>query len=98
MSWPPFHPEARREFENAIEELRKTANPLARRFILRTSEVISILRMSPGSGSPLGRHARRFPLHPFPYDLIYAPVEGDIFLIAFAHHMRRPDYWRSRES
>lgn len=55
-----------------------------------------MLRMFPGSGAPLGRRARRFPLHPFPYDLIYHPIDGDIFVIAFAHHRRRPGYWSSR--
>jgi toxin ParE1/3/4 len=90
VSWPSFHPEARKEFESTIEELREIAKPLARRFVRRTSAVITMLRRFPGSGSPLGRRARRFLLHPFPYDLVYVPVEGDIFLIAFAHHKRRP--------
>lgn len=98
MTWPPFHPEARKEFDYAVEDLREIAKPLARRFVRRTSEVIAMLRMFPGSGSPLGRRARRFPLHPFKYDLIYAALEGDIFLNAFAHHKRRPDYWRKRLS
>jgi toxin ParE1/3/4 len=96
VSWPPFHPEAQQEFENTIEELGETAKPLGRRFVHRTAEVVSIIRMFPGSGSPLGRRSRRFPRHPFPNDLVYAPLEGDIFVIAFAHHRRRPDYWRSR--
>lgn len=96
MSWPPFHPEAREEFDNAVEELREIAKPLARRFVGRTSEVIAMLRTFPRSGSPLGRRARRLPLHPFKYDLVYVPVEGDILLIAFAHHKRRPGYWRER--
>ena len=84
------------EFDGTVEELREIAKPLARRFVRRTSEVIAMLRMFPGSGSPLGRRARRFPLSPFSYDLIYVPVEGDIFLIAFAHHKRRPGYWHRR--
>jgi toxin ParE1/3/4 len=96
VTWPPFHPEARKEFDNTVEELREIAKPLARRFVRRTSEVIATLRMFPGSGSPLGRRARRFPLNPFSYDLVYVPVEGDIFLVAFAHHRRRPGYWRKR--
>ena len=96
MSWPPFHPKARKEFDNTVEELREIAKPLARRFVRRTSEVIDMLRLFPGSGSPLGRHARRFPLSPFPYDLVYVIVESDIYLIAFAHHKRQPGYWRKR--
>jgi toxin ParE1/3/4 len=96
VSWPPFHPTARIEFDDTVEELRQVAKPLARRFVRRTSEVISMLRMFPKSGSPLGRRARRFPLQPFQYDLVYVPIEGDILLIAFAHHKRRPGYWRER--
>jgi toxin ParE1/3/4 len=96
VSWPPFHPEARKEFDSAVDEFREIAKPLGRRFVRRASEVIVMLRTFPGIGAPLGRRARRFPLHPFSYDLIYVPVEGDIFLIAFAHHKRRPDYWHKR--
>jgi toxin ParE1/3/4 len=96
VSWPPFHPEARKEFDNTVDEMRGIAKPLARRFVRRTGEVIATLRMFPESGSPLGRKARRVPLRPFSVDLVYVPVEGDIFLIAFAHHKRRPGYWRER--
>jgi len=96
VTWPPFHPEAREEFDSTIDELREISKPLARRFVRRTSEVITILRMFPGIGSPLGRRARRFPLHPFKYDMVYISVDADIHLIAFAHHKRRPGYWRKR--
>jgi toxin ParE1/3/4 len=96
VSWPAFHPAARKEFDSTLEELREIATPLARRFLRRTSDVIAILRLFPDSGSPLGRQARRFPLTPFSYDLIYVPLESDIYLIAFAHHRRRPGYWSDR--
>jgi toxin ParE1/3/4 len=96
VSWPAFHPEAREEFDNALEAMRQVGKPLGRRFLRRTSEVIAMLRQFPDSGAPLGQRARRFPLRPFSYDLVYVPVEDDIMIIAFAHHRRRPGYWRSR--
>lgn len=96
MNWPPFHPEASQEFDLTVDYLSEIAKPFARRFIRRTSDVIEILRQFPESGSPLGQHTRRFPIRPFSYDLVYTPIEGDIMVIAIAHHKRRPGYWRSR--
>jgi len=32
----------------------------------------------------------------FPYMVVYEVVEEDVFLLAFAHTARRPNYWRSR--
>ena len=32
----------------------------------------------------------------FPYSLVYLSLEGNILIIAVAHHKRRPAYWKSR--
>jgi hypothetical protein len=40
--------------------------------------------------------ARQFILPRFPYSLIYAEEAGEVVIDAFAHHKRKPGYWRHR--
>src|SRR5690606_39994196 len=52
-----------------------------------------VLRV-PGTAkkSPLGR----IRLSRFPYGIIFLLRDDVVFVVAFAHHRRRPHYWRKR--
>mgnify|MGYP001224355684 CR=1 FL=1 len=42
--------------------------------------------------------SRRIVLRRFPYDVVFI-LEGDVAtILAYAHHARRPGYWRKRQS
>jgi plasmid stabilization system protein ParE len=45
---------------------------------------------------PLGHTLRRYRLDRFPYGIIYHVLGETVRVVAFAHHSRRPRYWRSR--
>ena len=46
---------------------------------------------------PIGiQGVRRLVLRRFPYSLVFIPRDSTITILAFAHHSRRPSYWRSR--
>ncbi|MFO7903730.1 MAG: type II toxin-antitoxin system RelE/ParE family toxin [Pirellulaceae bacterium] len=98
MTWPPAHHEAREDFRSAVAYFRnEVSNALAQRFALQAMSTVRRARQFPSSGSPIGGEARRMPIKPFSYDLVYLPAfEGDIYIVAFAHHRRRPGYWRAR--
>ena len=42
------------------------------------------------------RGVKRLLLRRFPYSVIVLERDAEIFVIAFAHHARRPGYWRDR--
>jgi hypothetical protein len=42
------------------------------------------------------RHARRIPLHGFPFNLAYRLQTDRIVVIAIANQSRRPGYWSRR--
>ncbi len=42
------------------------------------------------------RAAKRLVLRRFPYDLIIKDLGDELVVVAFAHHSRRPGYWRDR--
>lgn len=48
----------------------------------------------PGTAGKRG--AKRLILKRFPYDVVFHERSGEIVVIAFAHHSRRPGYWRNR--
>lgn len=55
-----------------------------------------ILPLSPMPGRAGQAGAKRLTLKRFPYDVIVRQVGDEILVVAFAHHSRRPGYWRSR--
>lgn len=59
------------------------------------SAVREILR-NPAIGRRLSGDVRRWPLHQFPYALIYQIRQDSILIVAVAHFRRRPGYWRKR--
>lgn len=47
-------------------------------------------------GVRLGLPVRRLPLDRFPYAVVFLDHANAVHVIAFAHHKRRPGYWRHR--
>ncbi len=48
----------------------------------------------PGDWAHLG--ARKVQVKKFPYTVIFVEEGDPIWVVAFAHHRRRPGYWRDR--
>lgn len=44
----------------------------------------------------ISKKFRKCNLQRFPYKVIYTIKEKEIIVIAFAHHKRRPGYWKNR--
>ena len=42
------------------------------------------------------RGAMRIVLRRFPFDVVVVPARDGWLIVAFAHHSRRPGYWRDR--
>ena len=55
-----------------------------------------IVPLVPAAGAAGKRGAKRLILQRFPYDVVVLERSTEIVVIAFAHHMRRPGYWRNR--
>jgi len=55
-----------------------------------------IVPLTPAVGSARKLGAKRLVLRRFPYDVVVRESGDEIIVIAFAHHARRPGYWRTR--
>lgn len=71
------------EFEQAID----------RALDLLEEEVVPLVPMPGVAGA---RGVKRLILRRFPFSVIVHVREREILVIAFAHHARRPGYWRAR--
>ena len=50
----------------------------------------------PAAGAAGKRGVRRLILKRFPFDVIFVQSQSLVRVVAFAHHSRRPGYWRRR--
>jgi toxin ParE1/3/4 len=56
-----------------------------------------IVPLTPAVGAAARKlGAKRLTLRRFPYDIVVRESGDEIIVIAFAHHARRPGYWRKR--
>jgi toxin ParE1/3/4 len=101
MSPQPVHPEAAAEFREAVDWYEERERGLGLRFIERARSTRKDMARWPSAAATFliaedGTVIRSKGIHGFPYRIIYAAHEQGIFILAFAHHRRRPGYWLRR--
>lgn len=96
------HPEARKEFLDAHGRyLHVEDGILGDEFADAVETAAELILKWPEAPPPYrGRQrepaVRTWHLGKFPYNLIYAVEAGEIYVLAYAHESRRPDYWEHR--
>lgn len=89
--------EAQADADSAIDwYIEEGAFVAADDFINEIERALGLLRQFPAMGERSANKARSFPLHGFPYSLIYHLQADVVRVIAVAHHSRRPAYWAGR--
>lgn len=56
------------------------------------------LPLSPKPGNSGRKGAKRLILRRFPYDVVVVERGDEMIVVVFAHHSRKPGYWRDRTS
>lgn len=89
--------EAQADADSAIDwYIGEGAFIAAEDFINEIERALGLLKQFPVMGKGGAHKVRSFPLHGFPYSLIYRLQNDTIRVIAVAHHSRRPAYWAER--
>ncbi|HEY2909257.1 MAG TPA: hypothetical protein VGI99_03375 [Gemmataceae bacterium] len=87
-----IHPEAKGEFEEALTR-SFDPNAFQTKVDSALQEIVSGIIVYPLFEPTI---ARECPLPRLPYSMIYTDENQGIRVIAFAHHKRRPGYWKYR--
>jgi plasmid stabilization system protein ParE len=91
-----FHPEARADFREALGWYRDRSPAVAAEFRIIVSEVIRDIVQAPHRWPKYLHGTRRFPLHRFPFSIVYLDDPDVVSIVAVAHSKRRPGYWKRR--
>jgi plasmid stabilization system protein ParE len=91
-----FHPEAEREFIEAVRYYENAEHGTGRRFIIEVYATIQNILAFPYSWPKISGEIRRCLVHHFPYGVLYYFEQDDLIILAVMHLQRRPDYWKTR--
>ena len=91
-----FHPAASDEVVETTAYYEDKVPGLGDGFIAEVERVIEVLCDQPNIGQSVGEAFRRILLSRYPYSLIYSIESERIWIVAVAHHRRRPGYWQDR--
>jgi toxin ParE1/3/4 len=97
-----IHEDASTEAESAAAWYERQCPGLGAEFNESIQAALDLLEegivpLSPLPGSSGIRGAKRLILQKFPFDVVVADDGTAFVVLAFAHHARRPGYWRDRE-
>ncbi len=91
-----FHPEAREEFDGAVDFYEQSQAGLGLEFAEEVYATIARIVQYPDAWAVLSENSHRCLVNRFPYGLIYQIKSHTLRIIAVAHLHRRPGYWKDR--
>jgi plasmid stabilization system protein ParE len=91
-----FHPAAVAEVDAAAQWYAERSPLAARAFAAEVNACVERVAEAPDRWPSYVHGTRRYLFPHFPFSLIYRVRNGEIEIVAVAHHSRRPGYWQSR--
>lgn len=93
-----LHDAADAELTEAIAYYDEKASGLADRFLAEVKSATRNIETYPEMAPADDEGVRAKVLDRFPYSIMYVVEEYELFIVAIAHHSRRPSYWADRLS
>ena len=91
-----FHPAAAAEVERAQAWYEERSIFAAAGFLQELTRAVQRLREAPERYPAAGHGTRRILLDQYPFSVFYLVRQQEVFIVAVAHHKRRPGYWAVR--
>jgi toxin ParE1/3/4 len=91
-------PPALAELQDAAAFYMARANAeLGLAFVAEFERTANLILANPSAGAIFHGTRRRYFLRRFPYSIIYQVTPKELWIVALAHHRRRPGYWENRK-
>lgn len=91
-----FHPAAADEVDRAQAWYEERSVFAATGFLQELTRAVRRIRAGPERHPPAEYGTRRILLEQYPFSVFYLVRRDEVFIIAVAHHKRRPGYWSDR--
>lgn len=92
-----FHPQAEAEAQAVRGCYFERNSQVSDAFFLEFDAAIGAIAEAPHRWPRIYGRYRRFPMHNFPFNIIYLELPDVIVIMAVAHLRRRPGYWLARQ-
>ena len=92
-----FHPDAEKEFNQAIDYYESLQPGLGYDFALQVHSAIKRSISFPKAWPEIDKEIRRSLVGRFPYGVLYSEQRDGIFILAVMNLHRKPDYWKQRK-
>lgn len=89
-------PEARDEFDSAVDWYEQRQPGLGADFLAQVREVFQRIAANPQLHATVYQDVRKAVVKKFPYVVLYREEAGEILVIAVFHTGRDPSIWQSR--
>jgi plasmid stabilization system protein ParE len=91
-----IHPDARREFNDAVDYYERESPGLGSVFIDEVDAGFGRIQDHPDAAPQIAAGMRKLVLARFPYSIVYEIRSDFTRVLAVAHQRKRPFYWRGR--
>ena len=88
---------AREELVEAIQYHEREREGIGQALAEDIDRAVRLIAERPMVGSDIGKGERKYTIDRFRYNVIYRVEEKTVFVLAIAHHRRKPNYWRKRK-
>ncbi len=91
-----YHPEAEAELRDAARYYEERVPQLGERFLDAANLAVESIVRSPGLCPIVESDIRLCLMRKFPYAIYFRVFPDQIRILAWKHHRRNPEYWKSR--
>jgi plasmid stabilization system protein ParE len=87
---------AEADIKEALDHYAGISTDLGQALLIIIDKTIQEIKRNPLLFQSISKSYRKANLKRFPYKIIFRLRKQEILIVAFAHHKRKPDYWKKR--
>jgi plasmid stabilization system protein ParE len=87
---------AEADIKEAVNYYADISSDLSQALLITIDTAIQEIKHNPLLFQSINKIYRKANLKRFPYKIIFRVKKEEILIVAFAHHKRKPNYWKKR--